>query len=359
MIRSFVFAAALLSAGAAFADLITMKDGRVIEGDVILDDGVHVKVKMKHGALTLDKDKIASIEEKLTPEQEYAERVGKLDASSFKAQLDLAEWAESVKLEAEAIEHFIAAWKLDPESARARLPLERRDWHVVDGEWQDPDTYYKGRGWVRFEGRWVHPLEYGWRLSIQIREKMESQLADANARVRRHRDAKDRAAAAALGAERAIAERERARGDAEAAEPQAKADAKAAERVRTDASRGVDRAQFLYDQERLRQQRGETNALGAADDDLRRAKRALAAAEFDLVEADRRVTDLEKTVAALGASIDAAESVKAKAEAEVKTEAAAESEAAAGIHELEEQAAAARGAEGKAKAEWERAKPGK
>ncbi|KAF0245753.1 MAG: hypothetical protein FD180_1360 [Planctomycetota bacterium] len=359
MKRALLLAAVVLAAGTARADLITLKDGRVIEGDVISDDGKVVKVKLRMGALTIEKDKIVSIEEKLTPEQEYAERLKKLDENDAKSQFELAEWAESVKLEKEAIRHFIAAATLDPEFKAASEELASRDWHLVSGEWQDPDTYYPGRGWVRFEGRWTHPLEYSWRLSQQIRKKMDERLASARAAAAREHNARERAVAARDAAGRAIVARTRERADTEAAIPDAEADVKGATRSRDRAERLVESAQFFYNQERLRAQRGEPNAAGQADLDLRQAKKSFALADFDLSQAERKVTDLEKRSAALSAAIDAAEAAEVKAEKDEKAAADAEAEALAGMHELEQMAAAAKGEEEKAKSEWEKAKPAK
>ncbi|MEK7466811.1 MAG: hypothetical protein AAB074_05285 [Planctomycetota bacterium] len=357
MKRALVLAALVLAAGRARADLITLKDGRVIEGDVISDDGNVVKVKLRMGAITLEKDKIASIEEKLTPEQEYAERMKDLDEKDAKSQFELAEWLESVKLEKDAIRHFIAAATLDPDFKAASDELASRDWHLVAGEWQDPDTYYQGRGWVRFEGRWTHPLEYSWRLSQQIRKKMDERLAAGRAAALRERHARERAEASRDAAARAIVARTREHADTEAAIPGAEADVKAADRSRDSAERAVERAQWFYDQERLRAQREEPNVAGQADLDLRRAKKAFAMAEFDLSQAERRVADLEKLAASLGAAISAAEAGEAKAEKDAKAAAAAEAEALAGLQELEQLAAAAKSEEEKAKGAWEKAKP--
>ncbi len=359
MIRAATFAMLLLAAGAARADLITLKDGRVIEGDVISDDGKVVKVKLRMGAVTLEKDQIASIEEKATPEQEYEARLAKLDAGSARENFDLGAWAEMVRLEKLAVKHYIAAATLDPEMKVAVDELTSRDWHLVEGEWQDADTYYPSRGYVRFEGRWAHPLEYSWRLSQQIRKKLEERLAASRSQVSREHSAGARAEAAGIAARRTIATRTAERREAEAAIPDAEAAARTAERARDRAERVVERAQWSYDQERLRQQRGEPNALGQADIDLRQAKRTFALAEFDRATAEQRVTDLNKLTAALSAAIEDAEESAAKNEKIAAAAAEAEKEALAGLHEVEQQVEAAKGAEEKAKAEWEKAKPAK
>lgn len=357
MARAFTLAAVLTLSTAAVADIITLRDGRVIEGDVIADDGKTVKVKVRFGALTFDREQILSIEEKPTPEQEYEERLKTLDEKDARAQFEIGQWAESVKLEKEAVRHFIAAAKLDPGFQAAVEELGSRDWHLLDGEWVDADTWYPARGWVRFEGRWTHPLEYSWRLSQQIRKKMEDRLASANGQVLRSRQARERAEAAGEAARRTIEARGAQRAEVEQELPGAEASVRAAERSRDRAERAVERAQWTYDQERLRQQRGEANALGQADIDLREAKRAFALASFDLTQAERRLTDLEKLSASLAAAVEAARDAASRAAEEAAAAAEQEKTAAAGIQELEQQVEASRAEELKARLEWEKAKP--
>ena len=294
--------AASVLAGGVSADIITLKNGRVIEGDVIKDDGTTVKVKLKYGALTLERSEIASIEEKPTPEQEYETRVAALDATDAKAQLELAEWAASKKLEDEAVKHFIEAWKLDPDLARAKAGLEERDWHLSGGEWQDRDTYYKGLGWVRYEGRWIHPLEYSWRLSMQILDKYEQKLAVAKARLSSARAERRRAEAVADAAERTLEGIPARIENAEARLAQFQADARIADRELEASERAVDRWQLIYDQEKLKADRAEVNSLGTADLELRRAQRRRAVAEMNVRSLDDSIAREQKEIAALEAA---------------------------------------------------------
>lgn len=359
MARLLTLAALLALSSAAAADIITLKDGRVIEGDVIADDGKTVKVKVRFGALTFDRDQILSIEEKPTPEQEYEERLKQLDEKDVRAQFEIGQWAESVKLEKEAVRHFIAAAKMDPGFQAALEELASRDWHLLDGEWVDADTWYPTRGWVRFEGRWTHPLEYSWRLSQQIRKKMEERLASAKAQVLRSRQARERAEAAGASARRTIETKGEQRSEVEQEIPGAEASVRAAERSKDRAERAVERAQWTWDQERQRLQRGEPNAAGQADIDLREAKRVFAQASFDLLQAERRLTDLEKLSASLAGAIEAARDAESRASEDAAAASEQEKTTAAGLQELEQQVEAAQAGELKARTEWEKAKPGK
>ena len=53
--------AVVLSSTATFADRVHLKDGRVLEGEVI-DKGDQVEIKLKLGSTTVRKDEIARIE---------------------------------------------------------------------------------------------------------------------------------------------------------------------------------------------------------------------------------------------------------------------------------------------------------
>lgn len=301
---SFLFLAAL--ALPAAADIITLKNGRVIEGDVVKDDGKIIKIQLKYGSLTVEKSEVASIEEKLTPEQEYAERRAKLDETSATEQLELAEWAASKKLDDEATGHFIQAATLDPECTRAVEALEKKDYHLVAGEWQDPDTYYPGRGYVRFEGRWIHPLEHSWRLSMALLDKYEAKLTGARARLGSAKAQRRRSEEQAAAARRILDAAPRARAEAEEDLADAEATIRGAERRLDDAKDDVAKWEIIYETERLKASRGEPNSAGYADLELRKAKRSLGSVQVEIANAERRIASARRTIASIGAQEDAA-----------------------------------------------------
>ncbi|MEK7468854.1 MAG: hypothetical protein AAB074_15885 [Planctomycetota bacterium] len=175
-----------------FADVIKLKDGRVLDGEIIQDDEKVLKIKVKNGALTIDRKDVASIEKKSTPAQEYKERLARLDSKNAAAQAEMGVWAGSRGLAGEAVLHCLEAWKLDPTLKAASDELERQDYHLVSGVWQNPDTYYPGRGYLKLDGRWYKPLEHAWRSSLKqvevlssARTEAKTVLAAAQARVAR------------------------------------------------------------------------------------------------------------------------------------------------------------------------------
>jgi len=151
----------------ASADVVTLKDGRVLEGKILEDDGKTVKIKLKKGTMTLDHKDVDSIVKKATPEEEYQERLAKLDTKSASAQMELGLWAGEKELEEQAILHLIAAYGIDPEIARISDELTKRDYHLMGDKWCGPDTYYPSIGWIKFEGRWCSPAEHAYRLALK------------------------------------------------------------------------------------------------------------------------------------------------------------------------------------------------
>ncbi|NUN49064.1 MAG: hypothetical protein HUU15_09580 [Candidatus Brocadiae bacterium] len=157
----------LLLAVPSGADIVTLKDGRVLEGEILSDDGKTVRIRLRKGTVTVTRDQIESIERKTSPAEEYAARALKVDAKSAAAQLELGQWAAENDFPAEAAVHLLAAWDLDPTLEGIDVELEKLDYHCVDGRWQDADTYYPARGYVKSGGRWVTPAELAWRQALE------------------------------------------------------------------------------------------------------------------------------------------------------------------------------------------------
>ncbi|MEK7465923.1 MAG: hypothetical protein AAB074_00790 [Planctomycetota bacterium] len=151
----------------AAADVVTLKDGRVLEGQVLEDDGKTLKIKMKKGTMTLEHKDVASVVEKPTPEEEYKERLAKLDPNNAVSQFDLGRWAGGRDLPDQAVQHLIAAWKIDPKLEGIPAELTKQDYHLVDGHWRDPDTYYPSIGYIKFENRWCSPAEHAYRMGLR------------------------------------------------------------------------------------------------------------------------------------------------------------------------------------------------
>src|SRR5436190_17884924 len=82
----------LLVSGLASADTIALKNGRRIEGRILHRSPSAVTVEVPGGQMDLPRSQIASIEEGLSVDDEYAQRYQKLDASDPDALDSLASW---------------------------------------------------------------------------------------------------------------------------------------------------------------------------------------------------------------------------------------------------------------------------
>ncbi|MEK7467547.1 MAG: hypothetical protein AAB074_09060 [Planctomycetota bacterium] len=132
----------LLAACAAFvyADKVTLKDGRVFEGEIIEEDADHVKIKTAKTALAFKTEEIASVEKGMSPVQERAQRLEALDGENGAPYLETAVWLTECPKDVQD-EKIIrrlcnAAAFLDPESAAAAQNL-LGNWLLAAGKRPD------------------------------------------------------------------------------------------------------------------------------------------------------------------------------------------------------------------------------
>lgn len=297
-----VFSFAAISAG----DEVTLKDGRVIEGDVTEDDGKVLKIRLRKGTVTLDRADVVSVVEKPTPEQEYEERLSRLAAGDAAAQLEFALWAGSHGFEDEAVRHLLEAHRLDPALERAEAELKKRDYHLVEGVWKDAETYYPSIGWYKLDGRWYHPVEHAWRVLLREVDRLEKVRDTTIATLRSLRAARGRLTTL-VAAERAQVEaypRRIAEADAEL--KAAGARYAAAQARRDSASQAVDKGEVDFENSR-EGEGGTLEALGRIRQ-LRRnhraAKAAVAKAEKELAAAEKRALSLVEEASAAQMRLD-------------------------------------------------------
>ncbi|GEM_PF-3031960 len=121
--------AVLLVAGASLAsaraDRIHLKDGRVLEGEVVEEKEDRVRVKMRLGAVWIDRDEIERIEKTPSPREIYRNRRGALDPGDAEGWLDLADFCLAHDFRDEAERCLEAACRADPDLDEARERLER------------------------------------------------------------------------------------------------------------------------------------------------------------------------------------------------------------------------------------------
>jgi len=336
-----LLAGTLGAASAARADVIHLKDGRVLEGEAEwTDEGLRITLRM--GELLVPRADVLRVEEKATPAEEYAERRADLDADDPDAVLALGRFALDHELEDEARALLLRAAELAPDRLDVHEALRDLDFHRVDGEWVPPEVYYPERGYVKVRGRWVtaeeaeriaaardrrrarrdsREAEQEIRSADRALERAEDRLDDADegvevgrARVRHYEGEVERigglveaARDAVRAAERRVAELEReyvaARRvyDAWCANPCACPHGRCA--------CGWDRQRVIYlDAYTLADAR-----LADARADRQRARRALAGHEGDLEEAHRLLARARKRLARAEADLRGAEREHAEA----------------------------------------------
>jgi hypothetical protein len=154
---------ALALAPSAQADVVVLKDGRRIEGEIAREDAREVVVRTGLGELTFPRDQVREIERGKTPRAEFAEREAR--ARTAEEFFALGEWALGQKLESLARKAWKRAVELDGEhaGARGRLGFVRHG-----SEWLTPQqretrlreedaAARRAAGLVEHAGSWVTP----------------------------------------------------------------------------------------------------------------------------------------------------------------------------------------------------------
>jgi len=161
--RSLQAGLVLALALAARADVVVLKDGRRIEGEIAREDAEKVVVRTGLGELSFARAEVREIERGKTPRTEFAEREAR--ARTSEEFFALGEWAQGQKLESLARKAWKRALELDGEhaGARGRLGFVRHgsEWLTVeqrDARLRDEDAAAKrAAGLVEHDGRWVTP----------------------------------------------------------------------------------------------------------------------------------------------------------------------------------------------------------
>ena len=157
-----LFAVAALAPG-ALADILHMKDGRTVEGQVIEETSSVVKIKTRVGTLTFKPAEIERIERKKSAVEEFDERYAAAEgADDFHA---LGLWAEKQRMRKHSKRAMRKAVEVDPMHEAANTWLGNV---LYDGRWMKPEeaerlaaeateAAQRAKGLVPYGGRWVSP----------------------------------------------------------------------------------------------------------------------------------------------------------------------------------------------------------
>jgi hypothetical protein len=203
--RRFVLVLTVVLAASAFAsaDVIHLKGGGRIEGEVVEESADAVVVDVSAGRITLPRSRIERMVLGTSALARFRARAAALAPGDLRGWLALAAWARDNDLVTQsrgAFEHVLA---LDPGNATAHSALG----HVlVAGRWLTLEESHRARGLVEFEGRWVAPEE---RQALVVERAADAarrrEEMEAGARIR---EAEARARAAEAEARRLEAEQQ-------------------------------------------------------------------------------------------------------------------------------------------------------
>jgi len=122
---------------------VTLKDGRKITGEVTkTDDGY--QIKRKYGVVVVSKDQVVSIEDVTTPQEQYRQRLAKIDRKSPQDHYELGRWAFRTGLLEIARNELEAALKLKGDYERAKLLLRRVEARIEADSKKTPKTVATG-----------------------------------------------------------------------------------------------------------------------------------------------------------------------------------------------------------------------
>lgn len=141
----FSLACSLLIAATALAatKIVKLKDGRELTGEVVKTEDGKIIVKTKYGeSAPINPEDIESMEDVVTPEEEYAQKLKEIDPKSAEDHYKLGKWAFEKGLLEIAEKELKEALEIDPDHERAALML-RRVQAKMEEEGQDENNSTK------------------------------------------------------------------------------------------------------------------------------------------------------------------------------------------------------------------------
>ena len=189
----------------AFADLVHLKNGRVIEGKVRRENG-RIYIQQPDGTIIISADKVDHIEEKESILDVYENKLKDIDAKgpdAGKQFAELGKWCQDKGMSNQATECYTRSIGADPNNDLANGGLGRVKY---SGKWMTLDEANLARGMVKHGDTWVSPE------AKQDLVKLDSakELQEKNLELERMK-----VEVARLEAEKAVAEADKARSQAE------------------------------------------------------------------------------------------------------------------------------------------------
>jgi hypothetical protein len=164
----------------AFADVVHLRGGGQITGEIIEESDDSVTVDIGGGYVTARTSSIVDIERSVSPLQEFRARAQEIPADDAESWRELARWASYRALSSQAAEAYSQVLTSLPNDAEANEALGRVQ---LNGQWVSEEEAYRARGFIQFEGEWMTPAEkqriLADRQAQEARERAERDAIDA------------------------------------------------------------------------------------------------------------------------------------------------------------------------------------
>lgn len=135
-------------------DTVFKTDGARLKGKIVDESTRTVTIDTPGGRLTVRRSEIARIERDGDVFKEFEARRDKLSRTDAEGWFTLGRWCQDQSLYPQAIDCFNEVVRIDWDHAEARWELGYRK---LDGKWVTEEDWYRARGYVQWEGRWVSP----------------------------------------------------------------------------------------------------------------------------------------------------------------------------------------------------------
>lgn len=144
------------STSAAAADVLELRDGRVIEGVVQLRTA-DALVLSRFGTASIPRDQIVRHIKGPSVDQQVQDHLAKLDIDDAEGRIGLAKWLSELGRPTEAQALARAVLERDPEHAGAHRLLGHERFR---GRWMTPDAAQRARGLEKHGDKWYTPDEW-------------------------------------------------------------------------------------------------------------------------------------------------------------------------------------------------------
>jgi hypothetical protein len=175
-----------LAAAPLFADVVHLKGGGRITGEIVEQTAESVTVNIGGGNLSVGAGSVVRIEKSSSPVQEFRARAASIPPGDAEAWRELGDWAASggqATLASQAYTQVVAIVPDDPEANRALGRIQ------YNGAWVTEEEAYRAQGYVEFEGEWMRPAE---RQSILAERKAEEEAYQRTEEARMQAEEADR-----------------------------------------------------------------------------------------------------------------------------------------------------------------------